>query len=659
MKGKKMKKQAFFSFMLLCLISVQNYGRQKNYKDYPISMISPDKVKLTDSFWLPKIRTVQNTTIAYGFDKCQKEGRLENFLIAGGKKQGKVRGKMPFDDSDVYKIIEGASYSLMDEPNKALDAYLDSVIAIIKDGQEPDGYIMTWFTIDPNKPPASWVPVTGKRWTGESGSHELYNSGHLFEAAAAHYIATGKRNLLDIAIKNADLLVRSFGPDKLTIPPGHQIVETGLIKLYRITHNERYLELAKYFLDLRGDPKTHHLYGKYSQDHIPVTQQTEIVGHAVRAVYMYAGMTDIAAIYNDSAYLKAVKTIWNNLVERKMYITGGIGAKHEQESFGGDYELPNLTAYCETCAAIGNVYWNNRLFMLTGNAKYYDIIERTLYNGLISGISIDGKSFFYVNPLEADGKFRFNQGARTRQHWFDCSCCPTNLMRFIPSLPGLIYAVQKDALYVNLYMSNKATVSMNNKPITIEQQTAYPWQGDINIIINPEKAGKFTLNLRIPGWAQNRVLPSDLYSYIDALKGKVIITINGREIKYRTHLGYAAITRKWSAGDEVKITLPISIRHIIANEKVKDDKNLAALEYGPVVYCVEGIDNNNQLNNLTLPDNAALKIEKRNDLLNGVNIITGDVPSNNGQAVLKLTAVPYYAWSNRGEGTMKVWLPRK
>lgn len=645
--------------MLLCLISMQSYGQQKNYKDYSISMIGPDKVKLTDSFWLPKIRTIQNTTIAFGFDKCQKEGRLENFLIAGGKKQGKVRGKMPFDDSDIYKVIEGASYSLMSAPNKELDAYLDWVIAVIKDGREPDGYITTWFTIDPNNPPASWVQITGKRWAGESSSHELYNSGHLFEAAAAHYIATGKCNLLDIATENADLLVRSFGPGKLTIPPGHQIVETGLIKLYRITHNERYLELARYFLDLRGDPKTHQLYGEYSQDHIPVTQQTEIVGHAVRAVYMYAGMTDIAAIYNDSTYSKAVKNIWNNLVERKMYITGGIGAKHEQESLGGDYELPNLTAYCETCASIGNVYWNNRLFLLTGEAKYYDVIERTLYNGLISGISLDGKSFFYVNPLEADGKFKFNQGAGTRQSWFDCSCCPTNLIRFIPSLPGLIYAAQKDTLYVNLYVSNKATMSVNNKPITIEQQTAYPWQGDVNLIINPEKTGKLTLNLRIPGWAENRVLPGDLYSYTDALNGKVIITINGREIKYRTHLGYAVITRKWNAGDEVKITLPASIRHITANEKVKDDKNMAALEYGPIVYCVEGIDNNNQLDNLTLPDNAALKIEKRNDLPNGVNIITGVVPANNGQGALKLTAVPYYVWSNRGEGTMKVWLPRK
>ena len=653
-----MKKHAFCSLTLLCLISVQNYGQQKKYNDYPISMIGLDKVELTDSFWLPKIRTVQNTTIAFGLDKCRKEGRLESFLIAGGKKQGKVRGKMPFDDSDVYKIIEGASNSLIIAPNKELDACLDSIIAIIKIGQEPDGYITTWFTIDPNNPPASWVQKTGKRWTGESSSHELYNSGHMFEAAVAHYIATGKRNFLDIAIKNADLLVRSFGPGKLTIPPGHQIVETGLIKLYRVTHNEKYLELAKYFLDLRGNPATHQLYGEYSQDHIPVTQQTEITGHAVRAVYMYAGMTDIAAIYNDSAYLNAVKNIWNNLVERKMYITGGIGAKHEQESLGGDYELPNLTSYSETCASIGDVYWNHRLFLLSGDAKYYDIIERTLYNGLIAGISLDGKKFFYVNPLQADGKFKFNQGAGTRQSWFDCSCCPTNLIRFIPSLPGLIYAAQKDTLYINLYMSNKAQVNVNNEQVKIEQQTDFPWKGDISILINPEKAGQFTLKLRIPGWAQNRVIPSDLYSYTGKTSDKVVIAVNGRKIKYDTNLGFAAITRKWEAGDRIKINFPMVIRHVIANEKVKDDLNMAALEYGPIVYCVEGIDNNNRLDNLTLPDNAALKIEMRDDLLNGVNIIKGNVPDKNGRT-MKLTAVPYYAWSNRGEGTMKVWLPRK
>jgi uncharacterized protein len=653
-----MKSSVACLVLLLLLIPVHSYGHQQIYKDYPISIVDINKVQLTDDFWLPKIKTVQNTTIPFAFEKCRNEGRMENFLIAGGKKQGKVLGKMPFDDSDVYKIIEGASYSLISVPDKELDAYLDSVIAVIRTGQEPDGYITTWFTIDPNNPPAPWVQKTGRRWTGEASSHELYNSGHLFEAAAAHFAATGKRNLLDIATKNADLLCRSFGPGKLSIPPGHQIVETGLIKLYRITGNVKYLQLAKYFLDLRGDPNTHSLYGAYSQDHIPVTQQTEITGHAVRAVYMYAGMTDIAAIYDDKAYLNAVNNIWSNLVERKMYITGGIGAKHEQESLGGDFELPNLTAYCETCAAIGNVYWNNRLFMLTGDAKYYDCLERSLYNCLISGISLDGKSFFYVNPLEADGKFAFNQGAKTRQNWFDCSCCPTNLVRFIPSLPGLIYAERKDELYVNLYVSSKVKVIVNNTQVVLEQETLYPWQGDVNIIITPVNPQRFTLKLRIPGWAQNQPLPGSLYSYTDTESDKIVVTVNGKEISYGTHLGYAAITRQWKAGDMVTIKLPMTIRHVIACEQVKDDRNKAALEYGPIVYCVEGIDNNN-LDNFTLPDNAMLRMEKRNDLLNGINVITGDVPASDCKCMRSLTAVPYYAWSNRGEGTMKLWLPRK
>ena len=584
---------------------------------------------------------------------------MENFLIAGGKMQGKVRGKMPFDDTDIYKIIEGASNSLISAPNKKLETYLDSVIDIIRIGQESDGYITTWFTIDPTHPPAPWVEKTGKRWTGESSSHELYNSGHLFEAAVAHYTATGKRNFLEIAIKNADLLVNNFGVGKLTIPPGHQIVETGLIKLFRITNNKKYLELAKNFLDWRGDSTTHRLYGEYSQDHKPVVQQHEIVGHAVRAVYMYAGMTDIAALYNDSTYLKAVISIWENMVEKKTSLTGGIGAKHNGESLGSDYELPNLKAYNETCASIGDVYWNTRLFMLTGDAKYFDVIERTLYNGLISGISLDGKNFFYVNPLEADGTFQFNSGAGTRQAWFDCSCCPTNLIRFIPSLPGLIYAVQKDTLYINLYVSNKANVSLNNNLVQIEQRADYPWQGEIRVRISVEKPEQLTLKLRFPGWTHNRVLPSDLYTYMDTVNSKVVIALNGKEINYNIDLGYAAITRIWKPGDSMNVYLPMSIRRIVADKKVKDDENLTALEYGPIVYCVEGIDNNNQVDNLTLPDAAVLKTHKRNDLLGGVNVISEDVPTRDGQAVRKFTAIPYYAWANRGAGTMKVWLPRK
>jgi uncharacterized protein len=654
------KMKRLLAFIVFVIISViQCAGQQKKNADYPISMVDIKKVELTDNFWLSKIKTIQNTTIAYGFEKCQNEGRLDNFLLAGGKKQGKVRGKMPFDDTDIYKIIEGASYSLISAPNRELDAYLDSVIDIIKIGQEPDGYVTTWFTIDPDNPPAPWVPKTGKRWVREAASHELYNSGHMFEAAAAHYNATGKRNFLDIAVKNADLLVNNFGPGKLTIPPGHQIVETGLIKLYRVTGNEKYLDLAKFFLDLRGDSSTHQLYGDYSQDHKLVVQQDEIVGHAVRAVYMYAGMTDIAAIYKDSLYLKAVMNIWNNLIERKIYLTGGIGAKHEGESLGNDYELPNLTAYGETCASIGNVYWNNRLFMLSGDAKYFNVIERTLYNGLISGISLDGKNFFYVNPLEADGKFNFNSGTGIRQPWFDCSCCPTNLIRFIPSMPGLIYAVQNETLYVNLYASNKAEADLKNTKVRIEQQTDYPWKGQVIIKIDPEKDEKFTLKLRLPGWTQNEVLPGDLYSYTDSVDSKVLITINGIEIKYDTQKGYAAITRMWKRGEKVAVNFPMNIRRAISIDKVKENVNSTALEYGPIVYCVEGIDNNNQLDNLTLPDNAVLNIEKRSGLLNGINTITGNVPAKSTQGILKLTAIPYYVWSNRGAGTMKVWLPKK
>jgi uncharacterized protein len=654
-----MKKiSAFLLYIFSFLLFLHSYGQQKEYANYPLVMVDVNKVKLTDNFWLPKIKTIQNTTIACALDKCQKEGRLENFLIAGHKKQGKVLGKMPFDDTDIYKIIEGASISLISAPNEALDDYLDSVIAVIKIGQEPDGYITTWFSIDPDNPPAPWVQKTGKRWTREESSHELYNSGHLFEAAVAHFTATGKRNFLDIAIKNADLLVNNFRPGKLTIPPGHQIVETGLIKLYRVTSNVKYLELAKYFLDLRGDSTTHHLYGEYSQDHKPVVQQDEIVGHAVRAVYMYAGMTDIAALYHDSSYEKAVMKIWNNLVERKMYLTGGIGANHEGESLGKEYELPNLTAYGETCAAIGCVYWNTRLFMLNGNAKYFDIIERTLYNGLISGISLDGKNFFYVNPLEADGKFKFNMGSGTRQPWFDCSCCPTNLIRFIPSLPGLLYAIQKNTLYVNLYASNEAEVNLENGRVKIEQQTEYPWHGVVRIKVDPEKNGNFTLKLRMPGWTQNKVLPSDLYTYMDTVTSRVSITLNGKEITYDTSQGYAVITRMWKPGENVTVSFPMSIRRVIANTRIKDDENLTALEYGPFVYCVEGIDNNNQLSDLTIPSHAVLTLEQRYDLFDGINVITGNVPVRNGHGVLKFTAIPYYAWSNREAGTMKIWLPR-
>ena len=414
-------KHLLLSAAALCLAACQP---STDRAGYPIQQVNLTQVELTDAFWLPRIQTIQKKTIQYAFGKCDSEGRFENFQTAarvmkGGK--GTVRGSMPFDDTDVYKTIEGAAYSLVSAPDAALRQYVDSIIAIVALGQEADGYLTTWRTINPMRPPADWVQP-GERWSFLAMSHELYNSGHLFEAATAHYRATGQRNFLDIAIRNADLLVNVFGDTATYEVPGHEIVETGLIKLYNITRNENYLKLSRKFLDLRGDATRRQIRGPYSQDHLPVTQQDEAVGHAVRAVYLYAGMTDIAAIYRDTAYRKAIHALWENMTNKKMYLTGGLGARHAGEAFGDNYELPNLTAYSETCAAIGGVYWNERLFRLTGESRYYDVLERTLYNALIAGISLEGTEFFYPNPLEADGRYPFNQGWKTRQPWFDCSC---------------------------------------------------------------------------------------------------------------------------------------------------------------------------------------------------------------------------------------------
>jgi len=617
---------------------------------YKIEPVNIQNIKLTDEFWLPIIQRVQEKTIEYALAKCEEEGRFDNFLIAGGKMEGEVKGAMPFDDTDVYKIIEGASNSLISAPNPKLETLVDSLVSIIKIGQESDGYLTTWRTINPAKPPAPWVEVKeGKRWDGLFMSHELYNAGHLFEAAVVHYKATGKRNFLDIAIKNADLMVETFGvgENKIEAVPGHQIIETGLIKLYQITGKEDYLKLSKYFLDNRGNPENHELFGPYSQDHLPVVAQNEVVGHAVRAVYMYAAMTDIAAIQKDTAYLDAVNALWENMVNKKMYITGGIGAKHDGEAFGENYELPNLTAYNETCASIGDVYWNHRLHNLTGDVKYFDVIERTLYNGLISGLSLDGQQFFYPNALESDGVYKFNQGACTRKDWFDCSCCPTNVIRFIPAMPGLIYSKQDDTLFVNLYSANTAEVELKNHNVEVEQETSYPWNGKVTFTVKPEEAGEFTIKLRIPGWARNEVLPGDLYQYASKEEANNKLFLNGEQLDGIVDNGYYTVTRTWEPGDKVELEFPMSVRKVMANTKVEEDRGKMSLEYGPIVYAVEEIDNKGKFDDLQLSANEEFKVEMQPDLLKGVNTISNE----------KLMAIPYYAWSNRGIGKMKVWLP--
>ncbi|MBN1765448.1 MAG: glycoside hydrolase family 127 protein [Sedimentisphaerales bacterium] len=640
----------------LGMVPCKAIQHDKDTSGYPITPVSFTQVTLTDNFWSGRIETNRTVTIPFAFKKCEEEGRMRNFARAGGLLDGGYEGKMPFDDSDLYKIMEGASYSLAIHPDKDLEKYMDDIIDKIVAAQEADGYLCTWKTLNPEISPAHWVKP-GPRWYNLGASHELYNVGHMYEGAYAHYQATGKRNFLDVALRNADLIEATFGPGKKHEVPGHQIIETGLVKLYRITGDRKYLDLAKFFLDQRGNDLGHTLYGAYNQDHKPVVDQDEAVGHAVRAVYMYAAMADIAGIMNDSDYLQATDRIWNNVVSKKLYITGGIGARHEGESFGDNYELPNLTSYNETCAAIGNIYWNHRMFLLHGQAKYMDVLERTLYNGMISGVSLSGDSFFYPNCLESDGKYKFNQGALTRQPWFDCSCCPSNVIRFLPSVPEYIYAYQGDSLYVNLFIAGKAEIRLDGAQVEISQETAYPWDGKVLLNVNPQTQEKFSVHLRIPGWALDQAVPSDLYHYLDENQGSVTLKINGQPIDITMKKGYAVIERKWSKGDIIELYLPMPVRRVIAHEKVKDDVNKVALVRGPLVYCAEGVDNDKHVLNLVVPDKAILQPEVREDMFGGVTVITGNVLDKTGKE-RKLLAIPYYAWSHRGPGEMAVWFPR-
>lgn len=639
--------------LVSCAISTVTLGASRlptadRYNPVPLT-----QVRLTDDFWRPRISMIEHKTIAYALNKCEAEGRFDNFLIAGGQMQGTTRGEMPFDDTDVYKIVEGASYCLLIEPNPALKKRLDEIIKIIAVGQEPDGYLTTWRTINPMKPPAPWVKP-GPRWHDLGLSHELYNAGHLFDAAAAHYAATGKTTMLNIATRYADLLVKTFGPGKLEAVPGHEIVEDGLVKLYRITGRRDYLELAKYFLDHRGDPANHQLYGPYSQDHIPVIQQREAVGHAVRAVYLYAGMTDMAELYHNDDYFNAVTAIWHNMVGRKLYLTGGIGSHHDGEAFGEDYELPNLTAYAETCASIGSVMWNDQLYQITGDAACYDVIERTLYNALIDGLSLDGTHFFYANCLAADRKFAFNRGHHTRAEWFDCSCCPTNLIRFLPSLPGLLYAQQHDTVAVNLYIASDAKLTVAGQPLQLKQTTNYPWDGDIRLDVSPVHPATFTLKLRMPGWVRNQPVPDNLYHYLGEPPAQPFtLSLNGQPVDTKVVDGYLSIHREWAPGDQLQLTFVMPIREVVARPEVANLKGKVALERGPLVYCLEENDNATPVADIALGADPHLQAEPR-EMLNGLTVIEGQTADGK-----PFTAIPYYAWSNRGVSAMTVWMPKK
>lgn len=644
----------YFVAMLLwvsCQEKQESGVQASESKGYSITPADIREVKLTDEFWLPLVQRVQEKTIHYAIEKCKEEGRLENFLIAGHQMEGKVRGAMPFDDTDIYKIIEGASNTLLSAPNPDMERLLDTLIDIIAVGQEEDGYLTTWRTIDPASPPAPWVAVKeGKRWESLGASHELYNAGHLYESAAVHYRATGKRNYLDIALRNADLMVKTFGDGEGQVHnvPGHQIIETGLLQLFQITSDSSYLHLAKYFLDNRGREGHHELHGAYSQDHIPVTEQDEVVGHAVRAMYMYAAMTDVAAMLGDSAYGQAVDQLWHNMTEKKIYLTGGIGALHDGEAFGKNYELPNLSAYNETCAAIGSVYWNQRLFRMSGDPKYYDVIERTLYNGLIVGLSLSGTEFFYPNPLESDGVYKFNQGACTRKGWFDCSCCPTNLIRFLPAVSGLIYAVAGDDVYVNLLIGSEASINTQGGAVKIKQSGSYPLGGQSVVAIQNEGSKDIVVKIRLPYWTRQNPMPGGLYTYATDSLPSASYSLNGESHAILPQQDYLELNVQPGQAIEVNLDLEMKVRKLVCSELVPENSQQIALEYGPFVYAFEETDNQSNWDKLGDTPDRDWQVKYQKALLGGINTL-----ESNG-----LIAVPYYVWSNRGVGKMKVWIPK-
>lgn len=616
----------------------------------PIQEVPFTQVHIEDQFWSPRIETNRTVSIPSAFKECEKNGRFDNFALAAGMIQGEHQGDFSFDDTDPYKVIEGASYSLAVKYDPKLDHYLDSVITIIAAAQEPDGYLTTCVTNKCTRLSGWWG---SSRWE-KINSHELYNSGHLYEAAVAHYRATGKRTLLDVAIKNADLVCQVFGPNEgqKHVPSGHPIIEMALAKLYKVTGDEKYLNMAKYFVEETGRGTDGHRLSAYSQDHKPILQQDEIVGHAVRAGYLYSGVADVAALTHDTAYFHALTRLWENLVSKKLFITGGMGSRPQGEGFGPNYELNNHTNYCETCASIANVYWNYRMFLATGEAKYMDVLERALYNGVISGVSLSGDKFFYDNPLES-------MGEHERQRWFGCACCPGNVTRFMASVSNYVYATQGNDIYVNLYIQGKSEMKTADNQVQLVQTTGYPWEGKVSIQVKPEKESEFAVRLRIPGWLQSTPVASDLYAYTTPAE-KYTLKVNGSTVKPAEGDGYATIVRTWKPDDVIELELPMEVRRVKANDQVEDDRGMLAMERGPIVYCLEGIDQpDSVVFNKFIPADAKIDVTFDANLLKGVMVLSGtakEVAKDGSIKDVPFKAVPYSTWNNRGAGQMEVWV---
>ena len=626
--------------------------------DYPVQPVPFTAVRITGGFWEAKQEINRTVTVPFALRQCEESHRLKNFDLAAGTMRRRAAGEKtfqntpatlyPFDDSDVYKVIEGASYALSTHPNAALEQRLDAVIARVAAAQELDGYLYTFRTMHPDSPAHEWI--NQKRWLNDPTlSHELYNLGHLYEAAVAHFQATGKRTLLEVALKSAGLLWHDFGSGELRIAPGHEVVEMGLVKLYRVTGDRRWLQLAQVFLDARGPGGP-----EYNQRHLRVVDQATAVGHAVRANYLYAGMADVAALTGDQQYVAAITRISDNVTAKKLYLTGSVGARADGEAYGDDYELPN-DGYNETCAAVALMMWNHRMFLLTGDAGYVDVLERSCFNGMISGVSLSGDRFFYTNPCAYDGVRKNNSGFAGRVPWFGCACCPPNLMRTLAALTGYFYAVRDDSLYVNFFAQSEGEVTVAGTSVQLVQSTDYPWNGRVRLTVSPRQPKTFTVRVRIPEWAQGQPVPSDLYGYDDPRPATWSVQVAGQPAAPLVEHGYATITREWHPGDVVEIDLPMNVRAVHGNPQIAATRDRIAFERGPIVYCVEAVDHSFLPENLVVPPHAKVIAEPQPSLLGGITVLKID----RGDHAEPVTAIPYYAWNNRGLAPMAVWLMRR
>ena len=650
-----MKKSIYLFLPVFLLFSFRDTQTDNKKVDYPLQEVPYFNVKITGGLWKMKIDSCIKNTVWDNLLKISSSGKMDNFSIAAGIKKGDFSSNEA-SDSDVYKTLQGACYALKIHPDPVLEHYVDSLIYIIGKVQEPDGYL---YTIRYFKPLGN--KCIGGRWANLSHSHELYDLGHMIEAAVAHYEATGKRNFLDMAIKTADMISYTFGPERLRLIPGHQEIELALAKLYKVTGKKEYIDVAKFFLDERGhynNGRTQYIFRNnltYYLDHKPVLEQEEATGHAVRAVYMYAGMVDVGAMTGNPQYVEASNRLWENATGKKIYLTGGVGASATKgEAFDEAYMLPNLKAYVETCGAVGNILWNFRLGKFYKDAKYFDVLERTLYNAYLPSTSVHGTGYFYTNPLS-------DRGLTDRSDWFDPPCCPTNICRTTTSVGGYLYLTDEENLYINLFMRSESLISFGGRSVTIIQETDYPWDGKIKFKLGIEKPSMFSIKIRIPGWARDEAIPLGLYKYTDKFNKVFSIKVNGKEQKVILDKGYAVIQRNWQANDEIYLDLPMEIRRVVSDEKVKDDLGRVALERGPIVYCAEWVDNNGKTSNIILPDESKLSSEYVMDLIGGITIIEGKAKIIDNAGAVKsadFKAIPYFAWLNRGKGEMDIWLQR-